>query len=113
LVIVESERIIGNKQTHERRLYISDLGYDQAQEFHQGVRNHWAVENNLHWQLDVTFNEDQSRIRKDHAPANMSLFRRIALNLLKREKTSKVGMKNKRLQAGWDEEYMLKVLGAI
>ena len=78
-----------------------------------GIRSHWAVENNLHWQLDVTFNEDQSRIRKDHGPANMSLFRRISLNLLKREKTSKIGMKNKRLQAGWDEEYMLKVLGAI
>jgi len=113
LVIVESERIVGQEHSHERRLYISDLEYDQAQEFHHGVRNHWAVENNLHWQLDVTFREDQSRIRKDHGPANMSLFRRMSLNLLKREKTSKIGMKNKRLQAGWDEQYMLKVLGVI
>ena len=112
-MIVESDRIIGEEQTHERRLYISDLEYDQAKEFHEGVRHHWGVENNLHWQLDVTFGEDQSRIRKDHGPSNMSLFRRIALNLLKREKTSKVGMKNKRLQAGWDEQYMLKVLGLI
>ena len=113
LVVVESERIIGDKTSHERRLYISDLNYNQAQVFHDGIRNHWGVENNLHWQLDVTFNEDYSRIRTGHGPANMSLFRRMALNLLKREKTSKVGMNNKRLQAGWDEQYMLKVLGLI
>ena len=113
LVVVESERIIGEEHTHERRLYISDLSYGQAEEFHEGIRSHWAVENNLHWQLDVTFNEDQSRIRKDHGSANMSLFRRVSLNLLKREKTAQVGMKNKRLQAGWDEQYMLKVIGAI
>lgn len=79
---------------------INDLEYNQAQKFHQGVRNHWAVENNLHWQLDMTFSEDQSRIRKDHGPANMSLFRRISLNLLKRENTSKAEMKNKQLPAG-------------
>ena len=101
LIAVESERIIGEEHTYETRLYISDLEYNQANIFHRGVRSHWGVENNLHWQLDVTFDEDQSRIRTDHAPTNMSLFRRMALNLLKREKSAKVGMKNKRLQAGW------------
>ena len=110
LVAVESERIIGDTHSVETRMYISDLKYDQAKLFHESVRGHWGVENNLHWQLDVTFQEDQSRVRTDHAPANLSLFRRIALNLLKQEKSSKVGMKNKRLQAGWDEQYMLKVL---
>jgi len=113
LIAVESERMIGEEHTSETRLYISDLEYDQANVFHEGVRSPWGVENNLHWQLDVSFDEDQSRIRTDHAPANMSLFRRMALNLLKREKSSKVGIKNKRLQAGWDEQYMLKVLGLI
>jgi len=74
------------------------------------VRQNWAVENNLHWQLDVTFNEDQSRIRKGCADANFSILRRTALSMLKNEKTAKVGIKNKRLQAGWDESYLKKVL---
>ena len=74
------------------------------------MRQHWAVENNLHWQLDVTFNEDQSRIRKGHADTNFSILRRTALSMLKNEKTAKVGIKNKRLQAGWDESYLEKVL---
>ncbi len=74
------------------------------------MRQHWAVENNLHWQLDVTFNEDQSRIRKGHADTNFSTLHRTALSMLKNEKTAKVGIKNKRLQAGWDESYLEKAL---
>jgi predicted transposase YbfD/YdcC len=74
------------------------------------VKGHWAIENELHWQLDVTFREDHCRIRKGNADANFSSLRRIALMLLKNEKTAKLGVKNKRLSAGWDEDYLLKVL---
>ena len=72
--------------------------------------DHWGIENRLHWQLDVTFQEDQCRIRKGHADANFSILRRTALSLLKNETTLKVGIKNKRLAAGWDETYLEKVL---
>ena len=84
--------------------------YVSAKRFAEAVRGHWSVENNLHWQLDVTFGEDLSRIRKGHADTNFSTLRRTALSLLKKEKTEKVGIKNKRLTAAWDEEYLEKVL---
>ncbi len=71
---------------------------------------HWGIENNLHWQLDVTFGEDQCRLRKGHSDANFSILRRTALSLLKNESTAKVGIKNKRLMAGWNEDYLSKVL---
>lgn len=75
------------------------------------MRAHWGIENSLHWVLDVQFREDDCRVRKDNAPANLATIRHIALNLLKQEKTAKIGIANKRLKAGWDENYMLKVLG--
>ena len=81
-----------------------------ARSFGAAVRGHWAIENRLHWQLDVTFGEDQCRIRKGHADANFSILRRTALSLLKNEKTEKVGVKNKRLIAGWNDSYLEKVL---
>ncbi len=74
------------------------------------MRSHWGIENSLHWQLDVTFQEDQCRIRKGHADANFSSLRRTALSLLKNESTLKVGIKNKRLAAAWDDAYLEKVL---
>ena len=74
------------------------------------MRSHWGIENHLHWQLDVTFSEDQSRIRKGHADTNFSTLRRTALSLLKKEAMLKVGIKNKRLNAGWDNNYLTKVL---
>ena len=64
-------------------------------------RGHWGIENQLHWVIDVQFNEDDSRIRKDNAPENLAIIRQIALNLLKQEKTAKNGVKNKRKRAGW------------
>ena len=78
--------------------------------FAEAVRGHWSIENRLHWQLDVTFQEDQCRIRQGHADANFSILRRAALSLLKNETTAKVGIKNKRLSAAWDEDYLEKVL---
>ena len=74
-----------------------------------GSRTHWSIENSLHWSVDVTFREDQSRMRKDHSP-QMSTLRQIAHNQLKRETSLKVGIQGKRLQAGWRNDYLLKVL---
>ena len=74
------------------------------------VRGHWAVENKLHWQLDVSFREDERRIRKGHGAENYSRLCRLALNLLKRDKTVKIGVHGKRLKAGWDEHYLLRLL---
>ena len=80
--------------------------------FMQAVRQHWNVEINLHWSLDVSFKEDLSRVRIGHASENLAIIRRIALNLLKQEKTRKVGITAKRKRAGWDNKYLLKVLMA-
>jgi predicted transposase YbfD/YdcC len=91
------------------RYYILSV-YVAAARFASAVRDHWGIENKLHWQLDVTFQEDQCRIRKGHADANFSSLRRTALSLLKNERTAKVGVKNKRLLAGWDATYLEKVL---
>ncbi len=80
--------------------------------FMRAVRKHWNVEINLHWSLDVSFREDLSRVRIGHAAENLSIIRRVALNLLKQEKTSKVGITARRKRAGWDNKYLLKVLMA-
>jgi predicted transposase YbfD/YdcC len=97
------------KESCEVRYYILSK-YLSARRFAKAVRHHWGIENSLHWQLDVTFQEDLCRIRKGNADANFSILRRTALSLLKHEKTHKVGIKNKRLTAAWDETYMEKVL---
>jgi predicted transposase YbfD/YdcC len=101
------------KTTVERSYYISSLdGCDDAaaQMMAGYARGHWAVENNLHWQLDVSFREDERRIRKGHGAENYSRLCRIALNLLKREQSVKIGIKGKRLNAGWDHDYLLKLI---
>ena len=97
------------EECNEVRYYILSK-YLSARRFAGAVRGHWGIENRLHWQLDVTFQEDQCRIRKGHADANFSILRRAALAMLKNESTLKVGVKNKRLAAGWDEAYLEQVL---
>jgi predicted transposase YbfD/YdcC len=104
---------LSGKSTVERHYYISSLkGCDDAaaEKLAGYVRGHWAVENNLHWQLDVSFNEDKRRIRKGHGAENFSRLCRIALNLLKKDKTVKIGIKGKRLNAGWDHDYLLRLI---
>jgi len=99
----------GGRPRSDVRYYITSR-YLSGRKFAAAVRAHWGIENSLHWQLDVTFGEDQSRLRKGHADTNFSLLRRTALSLLKNNKTEKVGVKNKRLCAAWNDDYRLKVL---
>lgn len=107
--IVESSRKIKGKETVERRYYLTSLETD-VKKFAQGVRSHWGIENKLHWCLDVGFREDESRIRKENSSENMAIIRHIALNLLNQEKSNRRGKKAKRLKAGWDNNYLLKIL---
>ncbi len=110
IAVVDRRRQIGPEVTTERRYFISSLPGRTAQRIGQAVRNHWSVENGLHWSLDLCFGEDQSRARIGNAAENLSRVRRLALTLLKQETTAKVGIKAKRLLAGWDEKYLLRVL---
>lgn len=107
--MIESERHIGDKATKERRYYISSQT-DGAKQFASSVRAHWGVENGLHWCLDVGFREDDCRVRQGYASENFAVIRHIALNLLKKDKSFKGGMKAKRLRAGWDNNYLTKIL---
>lgn len=107
--IALSETLRDGKLCNEVRYYILSK-YLSGRRFAEAVRKHWGIENRLHWQLDVTFQEDQCRIRKGHADANFSILRRTTISLLKNEPTRKVGIKNKRLAAALDETYLEKVL---
>jgi predicted transposase YbfD/YdcC len=107
--MAESERHLDEKVSVERRYYIASLPSD-ARQFGKAVRTHWGIENSLHWVLDVTLREDQCRIRRGEAAENLATLRHFALNLLKAEKSMKKGIKQKRLKAGWDDNYRAKVL---
>jgi predicted transposase YbfD/YdcC len=98
------------KKTEVTIRYFISSWTASAQAFLKRIREHWQIENGLHWVLDIAFREDESRIRKDHAPQNMAVLRHMALNLLKQETSVKVGIAAKRKMAGWDNDYLLKVL---
>ena len=109
--MVVSTRKIGEEETRKVRFYISSLP-SHAERILEVARKHWSIENQLHWVLDVAMNEDHSRVRKDQAPENLAVLRHIAVNLLKQEKTAKVGVHAKQLKAALREDYLLKVLAA-
>jgi predicted transposase YbfD/YdcC len=109
LVMILSERRIGEEIEVQDRYFISSLA-SNAEKILRAKRSYWGIENRLHWVLDIAFNEDRSRVRKDNAPQNFAVLRHMALNLLKQEKTAKGGIKAKRLQCGWNVDYLLKVL---
>jgi predicted transposase YbfD/YdcC len=107
VAISETER--DGRSCDDVRYYISSKRLT-ARRFGTLVRGHWGIENSLHWQLDLSFDEDRNRTRKDHAAANLAVLRRIALSLLKNETSSNVGVKNRRLTAAWNTDYLHKVL---
>ena len=109
LAMVESERTDNGKTSTQTRYYISSLPND-ARTLLASVRTHWGIENSVHWVLDVAFGEDASRVRQGNAAENLSVLRRMALNMLKTETTSQGGVAAKRKRAGWDEDYLLLVL---
>lgn len=109
IVWIESERTVNGKTTREVRHYISTLP-PHPEELGIHIRSHWGIENKVHWLLDMAFREDEQKARAGHIPENMSLIRRIALNLLSKEKTAKVGIEIKRQKAGRRTDYLLKAL---
>lgn len=112
IVMVEAERTEKEETTIEHRYYISSAE-DTAKSLLGASREHWGIETSLHWKLDIAFREDESRICKGNGAENFAILRHIALNLLNKEDTAKIGMKNKRLKAGWDESYLEKVLAGL
>lgn len=110
IVMVEAGReVVGKERAVERRYFIGSLPAE-AKPLLDAVRGHWGIENSLHWCSDVAMREDASRIRRGHAPGNVAVLRHIALNLLKQEKSCKLGIKRKQLKAGWEHDYLLKAL---
>ena len=109
--MVEATRTVGEQVSTELRYYLTSLP-GEARAFGAAVRSHWSVKNGLHWVLDNAFQEDASRMRKDHGQQNFVGLRHMALNLLKREQTAKCGFKARWLKAGWSDDSLHKVLAA-
>jgi predicted transposase YbfD/YdcC len=109
LVMVKTERRLADKTEHQLKYYISSLPCD-ARAILSASRGHWGIENQLHWVLDIAFREDECRLRKGNGAQNFAVLRHIALTLLKQETSLKLGIKNKRLKAAWDTQYLCKVL---
>ena len=112
VIVVEStRRLLGKNQVQKsRRYYISSLPSQSGEKLAGLIRDHWTIENSQHWTLDTAFNEDQNRVRKDHGDQNLAVLRRIALGLLRRDKSVKLGARNKRLKAGRNRKYLMQVL---
>lgn len=111
IIMVKTERSLsGQPPSIERRYYISSI-LPNAQRSANAIRGHWGIENQVHWILDVAFREDEQNANAGNIAENMSLIRRISLNLLKQEKTAKCGIEIKRQMAGWDDSYLLQVMG--
>jgi predicted transposase YbfD/YdcC len=111
LGMVEVKRTVNNITTKHTRYFLTSLTYENIDDFMRGVRKHWDIEINLHWSLDVSFNDDLNRSRIGNSQENLSIIKRIALNLLKQDKSTKVGITVKRKKAGWDNEYLKKIIG--
>lgn len=109
VVKVRAERYMKDEQSVESRYFIASFS-DHAARVLECVRTHWTIENSLHWVLDIAFREDECRLRKDHGAQNFAIIRHIDLNLLNQDRRLKVGIKNKRLRAGWDQDYLLSIL---
>ena len=109
VAMVECERVAEGVATSQKRYYISSLSAD-AKALLRSARAHWGIENSMHWVLDMGFREDESRVRKGNGAENLSILRRLAMNLLKHDKSVKVGIEAKRKRAGWDEKYLLNIL---
>jgi predicted transposase YbfD/YdcC len=107
--MVERIREIGGERTREVAFHLCSI-HPQARTYARAARGHWAIENALHWSLDVTFGEDQSRVRAGYAAENLNILRHITLNLLKRDTTKKRGLKSKQKNAGWNHPYLLSLL---
>jgi predicted transposase YbfD/YdcC len=110
LICVEAKRSIGDETSVEKRYYISSLTCKNPQNLLKYIRGHWGVENSLHWCLDISFADDERRIRKGYGAENFARLSRIALNLLKQQTKHKVGIKTRRLCCGWNEQYLYRVL---
>ena len=111
IACVEAERIVDGKTTRATRYYLSSAPLT-PERFAQAVRAHWAIENSLHWVLDVTFDEDRARNRKDNGPANLAILRRLALNLL-RTARPKLAVSRKRKRAGWSDAFARSIIGQM
>lgn len=112
VAVVQSTVTMGDKTTTEERYFISSLA-PNAKEIAEAIRGHWAIENSLHWVLDVTLGEDNSRVRKDHAPENMAMIRHIILNLLRSAKShyrKDMSLKGLQKKAGWGESTLDLIL---
>lgn len=111
VVMVEAQRepAGGGTSRLERRYFLSSLAPDAARLL-RVARGHWAIENKLHWMLDVHFDEDHCRVRKDHAPLNLATVRRVALSLAKRDPHSKTSVRLRLKRAGWDDAYLFHLL---